>query len=141
MLAQLPGQLVIELGPGTGRLAADLLVALAARDALPDRYCLLEVSPDLRERQREHLRQRAPDASRRVEWIDVLPDRWRGVLLANEVLDAVPPHLIARRGGAWLERGVERDVAGNVALRRSAVGEGRPSRRRARMLSGGGRLR
>ena len=55
VLVELPGSSVIELGPGTGRLAADVLSALALRDALPERYCLLEVSPDLRERQRQHL--------------------------------------------------------------------------------------
>ncbi len=109
VLAQLPGGSLIELGPGTGRLAADVLSALAARDALPERYCLLEVSPDLRERQREHLRDRVPNLLPRVAWIDVLPGHWRGVLLANEMLDAVPPHLIVRRGGAWFERGVESD--------------------------------
>jgi SAM-dependent MidA family methyltransferase len=110
VLAQLPGSSVIELGPGTGRLAADVLSALAARNALPERYCLLEVSPDLRERQREHLRDRVPDLLPRVEWIDVLPRHWRGLLLANEMLDAVPPHLVARRGGAWFECGVESDA-------------------------------
>ena len=112
VLAQLPGSSVIELGPGTGRLAADVLSSLAARDALPEGYYLLEVSPDLRERQREHLRDHVPDLLPRVEWIDVLPAHWRGFLLANEMLDAVPPHLIARRGGAWFERGVEVGAAG-----------------------------
>ena len=112
VLVQLPGSSVIELGPGTGRLAADVLTALASRDALPERYWLLEVSPDLRERQREHLRDRVPDLLPRVEWIDVLPGHWRGALLANEMLDAVPPHLIARQDGAWFERGVEIGAAG-----------------------------
>jgi SAM-dependent MidA family methyltransferase len=105
---------LIELGPGTGRLAADLLGALAVRDALPDRYCLLEVSPDLRQRQREHLRERVPNLLPRVEWIDALPARWRGVLLANEMLDAIPPHLIARKQGEWFERGVEIDAGGRL---------------------------
>ena len=124
VLARVRGGALIELGPGTGRLAADLLVALAARDAVPDRYYLLEVSPDLRERQREHLRQRAPGALQRVEWIDVLPDRWRGVLLANEMLDAVPPHLIVRRGGAWLERGVERGGVGALRFADRPLAQG-----------------
>ncbi len=124
VLARVRGGALIELGPGTGRLAADLLVALAARDAVPDRYYLLEVSPDLRERQREHLRQRAPGALQRVEWIDVLPGRWRGVLLANEMLDAVPPHLIVRRGGAWLERGVERGGAGALRFADRPLAQG-----------------
>jgi len=114
VLAQLPGSTLIELGPGTGRLAADVLSSLAMRDAPPERYCLLEVSPELRERQRELLRDRVPDLLSRVEWIDVLPPRWRGVLLANEMLDAVPPHLISREDGAWFERGVEIDAAGEL---------------------------
>jgi SAM-dependent MidA family methyltransferase len=114
VLVQLPGSELIELGPGTGRLAVDVLSALAARDALPERYCLLEVSPDLRERQRELLRDRVPDLLPRVEWIDVLPAHWRGALLANEMLDAVPPHLIARQRGAWFERGVEIAAAGEL---------------------------
>jgi SAM-dependent MidA family methyltransferase len=114
VLVRIPEGAVIELGPGTGRLAADVLGALAARDALPEKYCLLEVSPDLRERQRDLLRQRVPDLVSRVEWIEVLPPRWRGALLANEMLDAVPPHLISRRGGTWYERGVEIGAARNL---------------------------
>ena len=114
VLAQIPRGSLIELGPGTGRLAADILSALAARGAPPDRYCMLEVSPELRERQREHLRGRVPDLLPRVEWIDVLPERWRGAIVANEMLDAVPPHIIARRNGAWFERGVEIAAGGEL---------------------------
>jgi SAM-dependent MidA family methyltransferase len=123
VLAKLPGGSLIELGPGTGRLAADVLSALAARGALPERYCLLEVSPDLRERQRGNLHDRIPDLLSRVEWIDVLPPRWRGVLLANEMLDAVPPHLIARQDGAWFERGVE-IAAGELRFSDRPLAEG-----------------
>ena len=108
VLAHVPGD-VIELGPGSGRLAADMLDALAARDALPARYRLLEVSPDLRDRQRAHLQRECRRCSPRVEWIDVLPERWRGVLVANEVLDAVPPHVVVRADSAWHERGVALD--------------------------------
>jgi SAM-dependent MidA family methyltransferase len=109
VLGKLPDAEVIELGPGTGRLAADVLAALSARGALPSRYLLLEVSPDLRERQRAHLETQVPELLPRVEWIDVLPRRWRGVVVANELLDAVPPHLVARKNGAWFERGVTDD--------------------------------
>jgi SAM-dependent MidA family methyltransferase len=122
VLAHLPGSSMIELGPGTGRLAADLLSALAERDTLPERYCLLEVSPDLRERQRDCLRNRVPDLLPRVAWIDVLPGRWRGVMLANEMLDAVPPHVIARLNGAWIERGVEIDAAGELRFADRPIG-------------------
>src|SRR5262249_5415184 len=97
---------IVELGPGTGRLAADVLAELASRDALPASYRLLEVSPELRARQREHLASQVPSLLPRVQWIEVLPERWRGTILANEVLDAVPPHLIVRKEGTWFERGV-----------------------------------
>ena len=69
----------------------------SAKDRLPRRYRLLEVSADLAARQRECLRERAPALLPRVDWIEMLPARWRGLMIANEVLDAVPPHLIARQ--------------------------------------------
>jgi SAM-dependent MidA family methyltransferase len=122
VLAQVPGD-VVELGPGTGRLAVDILGALAARNALPERYRLLEVSPELRERQRQLLRQRLPELLPRVEWIDVLPQRWRGVIVANEVLDAVPPHLVVRARDSWFERGVGLE-SGTLALVDRALPEG-----------------
>jgi SAM-dependent MidA family methyltransferase len=100
---------IVELGAGSGRLAADLLAALAARDALPSRYAILDVSPDLRERQRALLATRAPGLLDRVAWLDRLPDRIAGVVLMNEVLDAIPCALVVRHGGAWLERGVRFD--------------------------------
>ena len=105
VLAQTGGD-IIELGPGTGRLAADVLSALDDRNALPKRYRLLEVSPELRERQRVHLLGEVASLISCVEWIGVLPERWHGVSIVNEVLDAVPPHLIARKQGEWYERGV-----------------------------------
>jgi SAM-dependent MidA family methyltransferase len=97
---------IVEFGAGSGALAADLLNALAARDALPARYAILEVSPDLRERQHATLLRRAPQHLPRVTWPGVLPAAIDGAVLMNEVLDAVPPHLVVRRDGAWFERGV-----------------------------------
>jgi SAM-dependent MidA family methyltransferase len=83
---------VLELGGGSGAFAADALLALAARDALPARYRILEPSADLRQRQQAHLRERlGPALLTRVEWLDGLPEAtWCGVLFANEVLDALP---------------------------------------------------
>jgi SAM-dependent MidA family methyltransferase len=97
---------IVELGAGTGRLAADLLCALAAREALPARYAILEVSPELRARQRATLEREAPAHASRVEWLATLPDAIDGAVLANEVLDAIPAHLVARRDGRLFERGV-----------------------------------
>jgi SAM-dependent MidA family methyltransferase len=110
LLAATTAREVVELGAGSGALAADLLAALAARDALPARYRILEVSPELRERQRARIAQRAPAAVPQVEWLATLPPAIEGVVLLNEVLDAVPPHLVARRGDAWFERGVVWDA-------------------------------
>src|SRR5205823_3777302 len=115
---------LIELGPGTGRLAADMLAELASRDALPSSYFLLEVSPDLRERQLKHLQQRVPKMMERIAWIDALPQKWRGVIVANEVLDSIPPHLVVRIGGAWFERGVSIDGHGRLAFVDRPLGHG-----------------
>jgi SAM-dependent MidA family methyltransferase len=96
---------VLEFGAGTGDLAADIL--LAARNTV-DEYVILEVSPHLRQRQAQTLAARAASLSGRVRWIDRLPDKFAGCMLANEVLDAMPVELvhwgesgIARRGVAW----------------------------------------
>jgi SAM-dependent MidA family methyltransferase len=97
---------VIELGAGSGRLAADLLNALAARDALPSRYAILEPSPDLRERQRATIARDAAPHLARVGWLEALPDAIDGAVVANEVLDAIPVHLVVRRAGTLRERGV-----------------------------------
>jgi SAM-dependent MidA family methyltransferase len=90
---------LLEFGGGSGRLAADILRALAELDALPDRYLMLEVSPQLRARQRAYLADTVPELSGRVEWIDRLPDCHDGVIIANEVLDALPVERFVRRSG------------------------------------------
>jgi SAM-dependent MidA family methyltransferase len=88
---QMTGGDVLELGAGSGRMAADVLTELAALDALPQRYLILEVSADLAERQRAHVAGLPRDLAARVQWLDRWPERnMRGVVLANEVLDAMP---------------------------------------------------
>jgi len=106
ILAATASREIVELGAGSGALAADLLNALAKLDALPSRYAILDVSPDLRERQRAGIARRASDYAARVEWLDSLPASIDGAVVMNEVLDAIPPHLISRRQGEWFERGV-----------------------------------
>ena len=100
---------VVELGGGSGRLAADLLLELEALDALPAEYLLLEVSADFRERQAATLAERAPHLAGRVRWPDALPDRLDGAVVANEVLDALPVDLVVWDGRTWHERGVVLD--------------------------------
>jgi SAM-dependent MidA family methyltransferase len=82
---------ILELGAGTGRMAATVLESLAAAGVLPERYSILEVSGDLAQRQRERLRSLPVGLRERVVWLERLPERpIRGVVLANEVLDALP---------------------------------------------------
>lgn len=97
---------VIEAGAGTGLLAADLLLELERRGALPERYAILEVSGELRERQFDTLAAKVPHLASRVHWLDGLPERFSGALVANEVLDVMPVHLIAWRPEGIFERGV-----------------------------------
>jgi SAM-dependent MidA family methyltransferase len=98
---------ILELGAGTGRMAAVVLAELAAQDLLPQRYAILEVSADLADRQRRRLA-RLPSALReRVVWLERLPEQpLRGVILANEVADALPCHRFTCRAGAITELGV-----------------------------------
>ena len=97
---------VLELGPGSGALAADLYGELKSVGRAPRNYLLLEVSPDLRERQRARIAERFPGDLDRFTWIDRLPDRIRGLVIANEVLDVVPFALVHRKDGELHERGV-----------------------------------
>ncbi|HEU4779446.1 MAG TPA: SAM-dependent methyltransferase [Steroidobacteraceae bacterium] len=82
---------ILELGAGSGRMAADVLTELAAIGALPERYSILEVSADLAERQRARIAELPAAIASRVQWLDRWSERsMRGVVLANEVLDAMP---------------------------------------------------
>jgi SAM-dependent MidA family methyltransferase len=83
---------ILEIGAGSGRLAADILLRLDALGRLPVRYCILDLSADLRERQRRHFaRSLPPHLQARVHWLDQPPvDSFDGLIVANEVLDALP---------------------------------------------------
>ncbi|MFP7722923.1 class I SAM-dependent methyltransferase [Lysobacter sp. A3-1-A15] len=98
----------LELGGGTGAFAAVALKRLMELDALPDRYAILEPSAQLRERQRETLRDRlSPPLFELVEWPDTpFPDEWEGVVFANEVIDALPTPRFAIAGGEVTEEHV-----------------------------------
>ncbi|KQW46185.1 MULTISPECIES: class I SAM-dependent methyltransferase [unclassified Roseateles] len=93
---------VIEFGAGSGALAAQLIAELDALGAGLARYAIVELSAELRERQRERLAHWAD----RVEWLDALPDDIEAVVIGNEVLDAMPVQLVAFDGQVWRERGV-----------------------------------
>ncbi|EEA02234.1 protein of unknown function DUF185 [Burkholderia sp. H160] len=97
---------VIEFGAGTGKLAAGLLNALDTLGAEFDSYSIVDLSGELRERQRETIAAAAPALLAKVRWLDALPERFEGVVIGNEVLDAMPVRLFAHSGGVWHERGV-----------------------------------
>ena len=98
--------LLIEAGAGSGRLAADLLYALAALGRAPARYAILEVSGELRARQAQTLAEHAPQWRDRVVWLDRLPEKFSGCLIGNEVLDAMPTHTVHWRADGLYEGGV-----------------------------------
>ncbi|MEM5439589.1 class I SAM-dependent methyltransferase [Paraburkholderia diazotrophica] len=97
---------VMEFGAGTGKLASGLLNALSGLGAQLDSYSVVDLSGELRERQRQTIEAQAPAMAARVRWLDALPEQFEGVVVGNEVLDAMPVRLFARSGGQWHERGV-----------------------------------
>jgi SAM-dependent MidA family methyltransferase len=107
---------LLELGAGTGALAEGLLLQLELLGALPRHYYILEISADLRERQRERLRHLPPALHDRLCWLSTLPQRaLNGVILANEVADALPFQCFGASAAGFLERGVALDPRGDPA--------------------------
>jgi SAM-dependent MidA family methyltransferase len=106
---------ILELGAGTGRMAAAVLTELAAVQMLPERYAILEVSADLAARQRAQLAKLPAPLAARVTWLTQLPQSpFRGVVLANEVADALPCRRFVVQAGAVQELGVVLDAAGEL---------------------------
>lgn len=95
---------VWEFGAGTGALAEQLLGTLGDRVS---RYTIVDLSGSLRARQQERLVAYAD----KLHWADALPDAMQGVVVGNEVLDAMPVQLLVRKSGEWFERGVAWDAA------------------------------
>ncbi|MDQ7969733.1 MAG: class I SAM-dependent methyltransferase [Oxalicibacterium faecigallinarum] len=92
---------ILEFGAGTGKLAADILTECAAAGITVERYSIVEVSAELRARQQQTLAEFP-----QVTWLDAFPPAFSGVVVGNEVLDAMPVSLVVKRDGQWLERGV-----------------------------------
>ncbi|HEY1607679.1 MAG TPA: SAM-dependent methyltransferase [Paraburkholderia sp.] len=97
---------LMEFGAGTGKLAAGLLAALDTAGVPLESYSIVELSGELRARQRETIEAKAPALAARVRWLDALPSQFEGVIVGNEVLDAMPVRLFSRRDAVWHERGV-----------------------------------
>jgi SAM-dependent MidA family methyltransferase len=97
---------ILEIGAGSGTLAADLLSELGNLGCPLQNYFILEISADLRQRQRTLLAGRAPQQISKVKWLDVLPAQFSGIIIGNEVLDAMPAQLIRTRAGELEESGI-----------------------------------
>lgn len=78
---------ILEIGAGSGKLAVDLLTALPV---LPEHYYILEISPALQQRQRQYVQQTAPHLYEHIVWLEQLPKNFTGIIIANEVMDALP---------------------------------------------------
>jgi SAM-dependent MidA family methyltransferase len=107
VLEQLEDAVVVELGAGSGALAADLLAELNRLDVLPARYCILEPSAAMRSLQERRLSEQLPELMQRVEWLDRLPAQpINGVVFGNEVADALPVKRFRWNRGRVSELGV-----------------------------------
>jgi SAM-dependent MidA family methyltransferase len=107
-LAGLSGELmartspqIMEFGAGTGKLAFDILTELALQGVPVHRYAIVEVSAELRARQQQLLRNFP-----QVTWLDHFPASFSGVVIGNEVLDAMPVNLVVKTASGWRERGI-----------------------------------
>lgn len=109
---------VLEFGAGSGALAESVLTGLDDL-GITAQYCIIEVSADLRARQQARL----TPYGERVQWLDALPDRFAGCVLANEVLDAMPVSLFCWGDDATvLERGVALDAHGEFTWENRPAG-------------------
>ena len=127
ILDQCGGRTILELGAGSGALAVDMLLELQRLGALPEQYLILEPSADLRARQQQLVKDKTPGFLDRLQWLDSLPaEPFKGVVVANEVLDALPVTLFELNRSGHQELGVVdgpeglafagRPVAGELAL-------------------------
>ena len=107
---------IIEFGAGSGAMAVELLSELERQQALPRRYCILELSAELRARQQQALKARLPHLFERIIWLDQLPSGFRGVVLANEILDAMPVQRFC-----WREAGLRELCVGHDGERLALI--------------------
>jgi SAM-dependent MidA family methyltransferase len=114
---------ILELGAGSGVMAAELLAELERQGALPAEYLILDLSADLRERQQATIAQAVPHLLDRVQWLDGLPEEpFTGLIIANEVLDALSVQRFAIRRGEVNALGVS-DEFGQFVLAEVRGGE------------------
>lgn len=113
VLNQLESPAVLEVGAGSGVMASDILLELENRALSLEHYGILERSADLIERQEQTLQQYVPQWRERIEWWHDIPQKMQGVVIANELLDALPVHRVVFLDGVWRELNVMLDKQGN----------------------------
>lgn len=85
---------IVEYGAGSGHMVCDILIELEQLHCLPKRYFIIELSAGLKKRQQDKISENCPHLLSRVEWVDSIPtESFKGVILANELFDAMPVHL------------------------------------------------
>ncbi len=94
---------LLELGAGTGIMATEILLCLEGDNCLPEHYYILDLSPDLKQRQKETFEKRAPHLLKHVTWLSQLPPSFSGVILGNEVLDAMPVDVFTQQNNSVFE--------------------------------------
>ncbi len=98
---------ILEFGAGRGVMAVDILSRLQQMDCLPESYYILEVSADLKQTQQNTIKQLLPQLSSRVKWISTLPEHgFNGVMLANEVVDAMPVTVFKKEQGQFKSKDI-----------------------------------
>ena len=97
---------ILELGGGSGVLGSDILSELDRIDCALNEYLLFEPSAALTEQQKDRIARLAPKIKNKVRWVSELPRNFNGVILANEVFDALPVHILSLNAAGWEERGV-----------------------------------
>lgn len=124
ILAEISHSSILELGAGSGLMAADILLRLEQLSCLPERYFILDLSPDLQARQHETLTKYVPHLLSKVQWLTSLPSEpLRGVILGNEVLDAMPVELfnVSEQGFASVQVSLVEDEFTFTTLPSSAA--------------------
>lgn len=105
-ILKMTGGSILELGGGSGVLGSDILCELDRIDCSLNEYLLFEPSAALTERQKDRIARLTPKIRRKVRWVSELPQNFNGVILANEVFDALPVHVLSLNADGWQERGV-----------------------------------
>lgn len=115
LLATMDKPLLFEFGAGSGRLCVDILKQLALKNSLPESYLILEVSGTLRQRQKTLIEQEIAHLANRVQWLERWPEQaFNGVMIANEVLDAMPVHRFLQTETTLLESMISLNEQGDL---------------------------